>query len=210
MPRMPASNCVVRFGDRSEPYLYVLVVTSREDREDVVQAIDAGADDFLIKPIKESELLARVGQADAALHRFRQYVEIAETDPLTGAVNRRKLDEYCVREIAKASRNGTALSCVLFDLDYFKHLNDSYGHAVGDDALREFASVLRQYMRDRDCVCRYGGDEFCVLLPDRNQHLAYEFAEKVRAAFCESSLALRDRLRNFALPPVWLNGVKIS
>ena len=86
MPHLSGLDLCRAIRDKGpSPYVYVLVVTSREDREDVIQAIDAGADDFLVKPIKEQELLARVGQANAALKRFRQFVEIAETDPLTGA-----------------------------------------------------------------------------------------------------------------------------
>ncbi len=199
MPHLSGLDLCREIRDKHPtPYVYMLVVTSREDREDVIQAVDAGADDFLVKPIKEDELLARVSQAQAALRRFRQFVEIAETDPLTGAVNRRKLDEYCVREIAAASRNGSPLSCVLFDLDFFKHLNDSFGHAVGDNALRHFAQVLRQYTREEDCICRYGGDEFCVLLPEYTQEVACEFAERVRMAFSNSSLPLGDRLAQFS------------
>ncbi len=198
MPCMSGLELCRAIRDKGpSPYVYVLVVTSREDREDVIQAIDAGADDFLVKPIKEKELLARVGQADAALKRFRQFVEIAETDPLTGAVNRRTLDEYCVRAILAASRQGTALSCVLFDLDYFKHLNDSFGHAVGDDALRQFAAALRQYAREEDCICRYGGDEFCILLPGFTQDVAREFAERVCRAFSNASPPQGDRLAKF-------------
>jgi diguanylate cyclase (GGDEF)-like protein len=169
----------VRQRDR-QPYTYVLIVTAREDRTDVIEAIDAGADDYLMKPINEDSLLARVGQARVALQRFRRFAELAETDPLTGLTNRRRFHELCVREIARAARYGGTLSCLLLDIDLFKHFNDTYGHATGDAILKAVADLLRASKRECDCVCRYGGDEFCVLLPDTLESHAVAFADRIR------------------------------
>ena len=117
-----------------------------------------------MKPIHEESLLARVRQARVTLQRFRRFAELAETDPLTGVANRRRFHERCVREIARAARYGTALSCVLLDIDCFKHFNDTYGHTTGDKVLQRWRTRFACNMRETDCACRYGGDEFCVLL----------------------------------------------
>jgi diguanylate cyclase (GGDEF)-like protein len=166
-------------------YVYVLMATSREDRKDIVQAIDAGADDYVSKPLKEDELVTRVGQAKAALQRFRQHVERAEQDALTGTMNRRRLHEHCVREISKAAREQTHLSCALLDLDLFKHINDTYGHATGDAALQAVANTIREQTRDQDCLCRYGGDEFCLLIPGMDEAGAFGLAERIRQSIAE-------------------------
>jgi diguanylate cyclase (GGDEF)-like protein len=151
----------------------------------VIEAIDAGADDFVVKPIYEESLLARVGQARVALQRFRRFAELAETDPLTGVANRRRFHELCVREIARAARHGAPLSCLLLDIDFFKHFNDTYGHATGDKILRAVGEALLGNVRESDYVCRYGGDEFCVLLSDAGEAEAVAFAERLRARVAE-------------------------
>jgi diguanylate cyclase (GGDEF)-like protein len=177
-----------------EAYLYVLMVTSREDRKDVIQAIDAGADDFLPKPVKEHELVARLRHAHGRLQRLRHYAQLAETDPLTGVMNRRRFDEHCVREIARAARNDSPLSCVLLDLDHFKHINDQYGHTAGDAVLRSVAKLLKDRVRAIDYLCRYGGDEFCLLLPGTSIAEAHRFAEHIRSAIAALTVASGDRI----------------
>lgn len=177
----------------SGPYIYVIIVTSREDRRDIVQAIDAGADDYLVKPLKPHDLVSRVHKARNTLDRFNRYLALAERDSLTDTMNRRSFQTHFVREIARAVREQSTLSCMMMDLDLFKQINDTYGHSVGDSALRSVANVLRRQSREMDCICRYGGDEFCVLLPGMNENEAMQFAERIGRAMATEEIYADQR-----------------
>src|SRR5690554_3383584 len=106
----------------------------------------------------------------------------ALTDPLTGLGNRRYLEGQAAMEIARAERSGTPLSLIAVDLDHFKRINDTYGHDVGDVVLQAFATLARQVLRDGDVLCRMGGEEFAVLLPDTTREQAMQVAERLRVA----------------------------
>lgn len=106
----------------------------------------------------------------------------ALTDPLTGLGNRRALEDQAAMEIARAERSGAPLSLVIVDLDHFKRINDTYGHDVGDVVLQAFAKLARQVLRDGDVLCRMGGEEFAVLLPDTHREQALRVAERLREA----------------------------
>jgi two-component system cell cycle response regulator len=141
------------------------------------------ADRFLIlrKPFESSE----VRQCAAAL--AERWV-VARTDPLTRLLNRRSFEEHFRREWADAIRYERPLSCVMIDIDFFKSINDHYGHIVGDEALGLVADVISQQMRAGDVLCRYGGEEFCALLPCADGAAAVSWAERVRQAISESPL----------------------
>ncbi|WP_299315725.1 diguanylate cyclase [uncultured Halomonas sp.] len=106
----------------------------------------------------------------------------ALTDPLTGLGNRRALEDQAAMEIARAERSGAPLSLIAVDLDHFKRINDTYGHDVGDVVLQAFAKLARQVLRDGDVLCRMGGEEFAVLLPDTHREQALQVAERLREA----------------------------
>lgn len=128
----------------------------------------------------ENELEARLRQIEALKEDLR---EQAIRDPLTGLFNRRYLQETLPRELARAEREGRPLSVAMLDLDYFKQLNDAYGHLAGDAMLQQLAQVLTQLTRTGDIVTRYGGEEFVVVLPDSTSQTACQRAEEWRAAF---------------------------
>ena len=121
--------------------------------------------------------------ADVTTRRLRErrLESQASVDPLTGAFNRRYLEHRLSAEMSRARRSGRALSLAVGDLDHFKRVNDRYGHAAGDLALRAFASTLRETLRTEDVVTRLGGDEFCVLLPDTGAEQAVVALERVLA-----------------------------
>jgi diguanylate cyclase (GGDEF)-like protein len=113
---------------------------------------------------------------------------LATTDPLTGVFNRRTFIELAERELARSRRDATSLSLMILDLDHFKQVNDTYGHLVGDDVLVAFTSLIRDRARRGDLVVRYGGEEFCVLLPATSLPAAVALAERIRAATAATAL----------------------
>ena len=120
----------------------------------------------------------------AEIHRLQEELrELAVRDGLTNLFNRRYLDETLERELARAKREGYPLSLVMIDIDHFKNLNDTYGHQAGDKVLRELAALLWGNIRTEDVPCRYGGEEFLVLLPRMPLAIALERAESWRKAF---------------------------
>ncbi|KAF0190222.1 MAG: two-component system cell cycle response [Desulfobulbaceae bacterium] len=167
----------------------ILVVSAFSEKELVLSFFKAGVTDYLYKPFIEEELIARV-EIHLRARRYVKQVEelnkkleyLASRDGLTGLYNRRYLQEALDREFALAVRHCHEFSCLILDLDYFKKINDSCGHAFGDLVLEEFAAILRIQSRKTDICARYGGEEFVVLLPHTNLESAAICAEKIRAA----------------------------
>ncbi|MEX0937758.1 MAG: diguanylate cyclase [Pirellulales bacterium] len=190
--RMPRLNglelCQSIRNDDQTRHSYVLFLTARTGPDEMLEALDAGADDFLAKPVDREQFLVRVRYAELALKRLERYAALAETDPLTGLLNRRVFVEVGSSQFRLAATRGRRLSCVLLDIDLFKHVNDTYGHSVGDAALQMVANLLRTHSRASDTVCRYGGDEFCVFLADMTEHDALRWAERIRIRISDMRL----------------------
>jgi len=125
---------------------------------------------------------------NASLHA--QLHEQAQRDPLTGLYNRRFLDSMLPRELARCTREGQPLSLMLIDVDHFKHINDTHGHQTGDEVLKKLAKLLHQRVRATDVVCRFGGEEFLVVLPNMSAQRALELAEQWRAEFANTITVL--------------------
>ncbi len=177
-----------------EPYTFILLLTSKIDPDDFVKGMEAGADDYIAKPFNHNELRVRLKAAkrivelNEALLSARDNLEKqAVHDELTGLYNRHYMTEILERELARALRHQTDLSCILLDLDCFKDINDTFGHAYGDLVLREFSATLLQNARKTDIPIRYGGEEFMVLLPNSSIAGAQKVAEKIRTA-CEKKM----------------------
>lgn len=180
---------------RLDGYVYVLLLTARDAKEHMVAGLEAGADDYLIKPIYEPELLARLNTARRILaleHSLRVANEqnrvLSITDALTGTFNRRHLMEQLPRELDRCRRYAYPLSVIMCDIDHFKTVNDVYGHAVGDEVLRQFAQRIQKSIRgSSDWVSRYGGEEFMILLPDTGREGGLIVAEKIRTLIADSA-----------------------
>jgi diguanylate cyclase (GGDEF)-like protein len=126
-----------------------------------------------------------------------ELARLATLDPLTGVYNRRTFNDLAAREIARASRTGSPLALVMIDLDHFKSVNDRYGHAAGDDVLRAFVGIAKRCLRRQDLIGRYGGEEFCILLPDTEPQAAVQVAQRLRAEAEHSEVPVRDAATRF-------------
>jgi two-component system cell cycle response regulator len=166
----------------------VVVLTGQGNEAIASKAIQTGAYDYLSKEnINESSLSRSI---NTALERFRlnreinmamtKMAEMSTMDELTGLYNRRYFTEALEREIARAKRYGTSLVMCMMDLDYFKRVNDAYGHTAGDMVLAEIGKILKDYIRKSDLACRYGGEEFAVILPDTDVKKAKAVCERFR------------------------------
>jgi two-component system cell cycle response regulator len=167
----------------------VVFLTGRTSMDDVLTGLHGGAHDYLKKPFEPAELVARVCAAahvkklqDALRERNEQLELVSRTDLLTGLSNRRHMEEELTRQHSIARRNQGALGVIMLDIDHFKHVNDTYGHAAGDQALVEFARRLRSQLRAGDTAGRWGGEEFLVVLPNTDLDDTRHVAERIRAA----------------------------
>jgi diguanylate cyclase (GGDEF)-like protein len=186
---------------RSTPRLagtYVILVTSRDSREDLVAGLEAGADDYMVKPINIAELQARIGvgirvaklqqnlgQSVRDLRSTRDHLAVmASTDVLTGVYTRRWWFDLAEKEFSRSRRYDRMFSLLMADLDWFKQINDTFGHEAGDRVLNQFGEMLRNMCRRSDIIGRIGGEEFAVLLPETSaqkaQHLATRITEACR------------------------------
>lgn len=161
-------------------YVYVLLLTAKTQSVEMVAGLEAGADDFVSKPLRPAILRARLRAAARLLAMERTLRDLSESDSLTGVLNRRTFRKRFAVEWERANRHELPLACVMVDLDYFKKINDTHGHAAGDQAIVNVARILRDQRRSSDLVCRYGGEEFCVLLPETKEEGAAAWAERCR------------------------------
>lgn len=166
----------------------VLLLTDADETHQLMRALDIGVNDYIIRPIDVNELRARVRtQLRRKLYSERlrdmvsNAVELAVTDPLTGLYNRRYLDAHLKSVVGRAIATSKPACLLIFDIDHFKNVNDSYGHAAGDDVLRDFAERLRRGVRGIDLVARYGGEEFVLIMPDTDAEFAAAVAERLRS-----------------------------
>ena len=178
----------------------VVFLTGRRDTDDLVSALELGAHDYLCKPFENAELLARVSAAARVkalhdeLHRRAEEMHlIARLDPLTGLYNRRYLDEHLRATAMGSRRRMQPLGVLMIDVDRFKSVNDTLGHAAGDEVLCEVTRRMRRIMRAEDVAGRWGGEEFLALLPQTDAEGAGAVAERIRQAVADAPVRLADR-----------------
>lgn len=185
----------IRSANR-EPYIYILLLTARTESQDLIEGMDAGADDYLTKPFNAHELRVRLHAGRRILDLQEELLKAREAlreqatrDGLTTLLNRNCILETLDDEIARGARAGQPVSVLMADLDRFKSVNDTLGHLAGDAVLREAARRLKSAARRYDSVGRYGGEEFLVVLPGCNAADAAIQAERMRAAICAAPFA---------------------
>jgi two-component system chemotaxis response regulator CheY len=183
MPKMDGVTLCREIRQLQLPgYIYIILLTCMSQTSDIVLGLNAGADDFVNKPCNPDVLLARLLSGARVLQLERRLRAMAREDVLTGLMNRATLMQEIEREWSRATRHDCPLSCVMVDIDHFKSVNDTFGHLAGDMVLKSVASVLKAQMRRSDSIGRYGGEEFCLILPETEYEGALMVAERCREA----------------------------
>jgi two-component system cell cycle response regulator len=168
-------------------HIPILAISDTDNNTRLVRGLEIGVNDYLMRPIDKNELLARVRTqirkkryADRLRDNVQTSIEMAITDALTGLHNRRYMETHLGTLVEQAAQRGKPLSLLMLDIDYFKSVNDTYGHDAGDDVLREFALRIRRSVRNIDLACRLGGEEFVIVMPETDMTVAAMVAERLR------------------------------
>lgn len=169
-------------------YIYIVMLTIKGEKKEIVAGMEAGADDYLSKPFDYDELRVRLRAGERILTLQEELRAKATYDDLTGVFNRGTILEILQRDLAHAERTREPVAVILADLDDFKRVNDTHGHAIGDAVLREAAKRLSAPMRPYDTIGRYGGEEFLIVLPGCGVAAALQVAERVRLAVSGSAV----------------------
>jgi PleD family two-component response regulator len=189
MPGMDGPDLCRKLRGLQRPYTYVLLLTARNEREDILEGLESGADDYLTKPVEIAELQAklRVGRRiiDLETKLLNAYESMrfeARHDALTSVMNRVAVFERLRAELSRTRRGGSSTAVLLADIDHFKKINDTYGHQQGDFVLVEVVRRMSSCIRAYDSIGRYGGEEFLIIASDCTAEAAVEVAERLRAA----------------------------
>ena len=165
----------------------ILLMVDEGDMNRVAKGLELGANDYVIKPIDRNELLARVRTQirrkryqDRLRANYEQSLSLALTDSLTGVFNRRYVNAHLPRLLDRAADSNKPVAVLMFDIDHFKRVNDTYGHDIGDEVLREVTVRASRNLRNFDLVARLGGEEFVVIMPDTDGESAMMVAERLR------------------------------
>jgi two-component system cell cycle response regulator len=165
----------------------ILMISEPDNNARLARGLEIGVNDYLIRPIDKNELLARVRTqikkkryAERLRDNVQLSIEMAITDALTGLHNRRYMETHLAGLVEQAESRGKPIAVLVLDIDFFKSINDTHGHDAGDDVLREFALRIRKSIRNIDLACRYGGEEFVIVMPETDMGVATMVAERLR------------------------------
>jgi two-component system, cell cycle response regulator len=184
----------------SSRFTPVLLIAAEEETTRLAKGLDLGANDYIVRPIDRNELIARVQTQmrrkrlqDRLKENYQKSLALALTDSLTGLYNRRYFTAHLEGLMARIADGAQAAAVLMLDVDFFKNINDTYGHAAGDTVLREVAHRLARNVRSFDLVARYGGEEFVVVMPETTLPIAVMVAERLRNAVADKPVALPER-----------------
>jgi len=177
----------------------ILAIADGDDNARMVRGLEIGVNDYLLRPIDKNELMARARtqiRKKRYTERLRDNVqlsiEMAITDGLTGLYNRRYMETHLSALVEQAASRGKPLTALVLDIDFFKSINDSYGHDAGDDVLREFATRVRKSIRGIDLACRFGGEEFVIVMPETDMGVATIVAERLRRRIASEAFSIQQ------------------
>ena len=181
----------------------ILAITEPDSNARMVRGLEIGVNDYLMRPIDKNELLARA-RSQVRKRRYTERlrdnvqisIEMAITDALTGLFNRRYMESHLAGLLEQASARGKPHAVLVIDIDYFKSINDTHGHDAGDDVLREFALRIKRSIRGIDLACRYGGEEFVVVMPETDMAVAAMVAERLRRRIAAEPFAIHEGARS--------------
>lgn len=190
MPGMEGTEVCRRVRQQTgKPYIYLLLLTARGQKQNLLEGLQSGADEYLAKPFDAEELRARLRAGERIIQMQDELIaardrlqEQATHDALTGLLNRGASIEVLTRELTRGTREHRPVGIIIADLDHFKRVNDSYGHVAGDAVLQEIALRMKNCVRPYDSVGRYGGEEFLILAPSAEEDNVYRLAERIRTA----------------------------
>jgi two-component system cell cycle response regulator len=175
----------------------ILAISDADNNARLLRGLEIGVNDYLLRPVDKNELLARARTqirrrryTDHLRDNVQNSIEMATTDALTGLHNRRYMESHLATLAEQASSRGKPLALMILDIDFFKAINDRHGHDAGDDVLREFAVRIRKSIRGIDLACRYGGEEFVIVMPETDLHVAGLVAERVRRSIVGETFAI--------------------
>ncbi|HZL61344.1 MAG TPA: PleD family two-component system response regulator [Pseudolabrys sp.] len=181
----------------------ILAISEADNNTRLVRGLEIGVNDYLLRPIDKNEMLARVRTqikkkryTERLRDNVQMSIEMAITDALTGLFNRRYMESHLATLVEQAAARGKPIAVLVVDIDYFKAVNDSHGHDAGDDVLREFALRIRKSIRNIDLVCRYGGEEFVIVMPETDMAVATMVAERLRRRIASEPFTIQQGARN--------------
>lgn len=192
---------------RSHPRLKmipIIFLTAKDSLEDKITGLKMGGDDYITKPFSLNELMARI---EVIIQRMDSFHELSMRDDLTNAFNRRYFNERIEEEICRVKRTGRPFSIVVLDIDFFKRINDQYGHHVGDYVLVQLVRFLQSQLRRTDLIARLGGEEFVLLLSDTNSGKAFLLVERLRRALEDYAFNYVNQTENFNINITFSAGV---
>src|SRR3982074_1065410 len=175
----------------------ILAIADADNDARLLRGLEIGVNDYLLRPVDKNELLARARTqirkrryTDHLRDNMQNSIEMAITDALTGLHNRRYMESHLATLAEQPANRGKPLALMMLDIDFFKSINDNYGHDAGDDVLREFAVRIRKSIRGIDLACRYGGGEFVIGMPENDLHVAGMVAERLRRSIASEPFAV--------------------
>ncbi len=175
----------------------ILAICDGEDNARMIRGLEIGVNDYLMRPVDKNELHARAKTqirkkryTERLRDNVQQSIEMAITDGLTGLYNRRYMESHLGALVEQAAARGKPLTALVLDIDYFKSVNDTYGHDAGDDVLREFATRIKKSIRGIDLACRLGGEEFVIVMPETDMAVATIVAERLRRRIASEPFAI--------------------
>jgi two-component system cell cycle response regulator len=184
----------------------ILAISDADNNARLLRGLEIGVNDYLLRPVDKNELLARARTqirkrrySDHLRDNVQNSIEMSITDALTGLHNRRYMESHLGTLAEQAAGRGKPLALMMLDIDYFKSINDTYGHDAGDDVLREFAVRVRKSIRGIDLACRYGGEEFVIVMPETDLHVAGMVAERLRRGIAGEPFAVNKGAKRIAV-----------